>query len=293
MKRFQWRKWIYASMIGIASLPVFSQVWDQPVIYGKDNRLDLYESENAVQIELARSTFALVRADNVRSSTQAGFSQLSAKVFGEEAYMCKDERFYDQWVAAFCSGFLVTEDIAVTAGHCVRNADECTDTAFVFDFSMTIKDADSRVVPTSSVYHCAELIHTAQNDTTGADFAVVRLDRSVTDRPPLPLRASGEPAPKDPLFVIGHPSGLPTKLADGASVRSLKKGFFVADLDTYGGNSGSAVFNAKTGSIEGILVRGETDFVYMNGCYRSKVCDQAGCRGEDVTRISEVLQYLK
>ena len=45
-----------------------------------------------------------------------------------------------------------------------------------------------------------------------------------------------------PLVVIGHPSGLPTKIADGAWVRNNESEYyFVTNLDTFGGNSGSAV----------------------------------------------------
>jgi hypothetical protein len=95
------------------------------------------------------------------------------------------------------------------------------------------------------------------------------------------------------LVVVGHPSGLAVKIAAGATVRSnLESAYFVANLDTYGGNSGSAVFNEQTGLIEGILVRGETDFKYKNGCYVSNICDVDGCRGEDVTRVSEILSHV-
>ncbi len=65
-------------------------------------------------------------------------------------------------------------------------------------------------------------------------------------------------------------------------------GYYVANLDTYGGNSGSAVFNAKTGVIEGILMRGENDYVYKNGCRVSNVCASDACRGEDVTKLSSI-----
>ncbi len=88
-------------------------------------------------------------------------------------------------------------------------------------------------------------------------------------------------------MVIGHPAGLPTKVSGGAKVRDAgPTGHFVANLDTYGGNSGSAVFNAKTGLIEGILVRGEIDYTWRGGCKVSNTCADDGCRGEDVTKIS-------
>ena len=51
--------------------------------------------------------------------------------------------------------------------------------------------------------------------------------------------------------------------------------------------------NETTGEVEGILVRGETDFVYKNSCRVSNVCADDGCRGEDVTRITDVFDALR
>jgi hypothetical protein len=83
---------------------------------------------------------------------------------------------------------------------------------------------------------------------------------------------------------------LPTKFADGAAVRNNQPdAFFVANLDTYGGNSGSPVFNSDTHEVEGILVRGDADFVQHGNCQVSLVCPTTGCRGEDCTRIAEII----
>jgi len=88
--------------------------------------------------------------------------------------------------------------------------------------------------------------------------------------------------------VIGHPVGLPVKVAGDAKVRDASPRYFVmTDLDTFGGNSGSAVFNAKTKLIEGILVRGGTDFVRSPaGCTVSCQVGQNEGKGEAVTKIS-------
>ncbi|MDD5627517.1 MAG: serine protease, partial [Elusimicrobia bacterium] len=127
----------------------------------------------------------------------------------------------------------------------------------------------------------------------GADWALVKLDRPAAGHKPLALNKAGTPANKTPLFVIGHPAGLPTKVAGGATVRDASpEGYFVANLDTYGGNSGSAVFNAYTGLVEGILVRGENDYVWKGDCMVSNKCPEDGCRGEDVTKLSAVLSSL-
>ena len=66
--------------------------------------------------------------------------------------------------------------------------------------------------------------------------------------------------------------------------------YFSSNLDTFGGNSGSAVFNADTGEVEGILVRGEADYVNdrRRGCKVPNQCSDGGCRGEEVTRITNI-----
>ena len=129
-------------------------------------------------------------------------------------------------------------------------------------------------------------------ESAGKDYAVVKLDRPVVGHNPLRLRQSGSLSVNDSIVVMGYPSGIPLKIAGGAKVRSLQSGYFVANLDTYGGNSGSAVFNETTGEVEGILVRGETDFVSNGNCRVSNKCKDDECRGEDVTTIAEVLGDL-
>src|SRR5690606_35958513 len=120
---------------------------------------------------------------------------------------------------------------------------DCTDTSFVFGFAIERSGILPRTVETEDVYKCSEIIH-SQVASNGSDFAVIKLDRPVVDHAPLALRQSGAPPVGEPLVVIGHPSGLPTKVAGGANVREMKSTYLVANLDTYGGNSGSAVFNA-------------------------------------------------
>jgi hypothetical protein len=52
------------------------------------------------------------------------------------------------------------------------------------------------------------------------------------------------------------------------------------------------VFNQATGDVEGILVRGDTDFVFNGECRISNVCSTNGCRGEDVTRVSQFAENV-
>ncbi len=258
------------------------------VIYGSDNRIDYYETGDVNLRNLADATVALIKSSGLKSN--GSDTAIVSVGFGKSMGLCTSEPFYNQETAAFCSGFLVAPDTIVTAGHCV-SASSCFDVHFVFDFKLEAANRLPHSVPTNRVFSCKQVVHSV-SVATGEDFAVVKLDRPVTHVAPLALRGAGSPAVGDDLTVVGYPSGLPVKVADGAKVRAVQSQFLVANLDTYGGNSGSAVFNSGTGLVEGVLVRGEVDFVYNNGCNQSKVCASDGCRGEDVTLIHQVLPYL-
>lgn len=269
------------------AIPAFSaEDAENKVIYGDDDRLDLYQVSDARLLKLADSTVALFEKTDVAIGGDQ--AKLTTASYAESYGLCKEEPFYDQVTGAFCSGSLVAPDIIMTAGHCVKTANACKNIKFVFGFAVKSAGVMPRTVPAGEVYGCSQLLGREQ-DGDGADWALVRLDRKVANHEPLKYNAADTLTNGDKLFVIGHPAGLPTKVAGGATVRDAStEGYFVANLDTYGGNSGSAVFNAKTGVVEGILVRGENDYVYKNGCRVSNVCPTAGCRGEDVTKLSSV-----
>ena len=222
-----------------------------------------------------------------------GLRALKGANYGTSLGLCSDERFAEQNTGAFCSGFLIADDIIVTAGHCIPDLKTCGETSYAFGYRVARPGVLPKLISSSEVYGCAELIH-AQSPSDGADFAIVKLDRKVTNHLPLLLRTSGDVKVGDALTVMGYPEGLPLKIADGATVRSVAKpGFFVANTDTYGGNSGSAVINASTHLVEGVLVRGEKDFEWTSaGCARSYRCKENACRGEDVTRIGEIAKAL-
>ena len=259
------------------------------VIYGTDGRLDYYQTTDLLR-RLADSTVALVKTNQLIS--QSGAVAVSGKNYGQEMMLCSTEKFKEQNTAAFCSGSLVAPDTIITAGHCITNQSDCNETSFVFGFAIKSAGVLPSQVASTEVYRCKSIVKQVLT-SAAADFAVIKLDRAVTNHQPLSIRRSGEVQVNDPLVVIGHPSGLPTKITTGGIVRSIANSdYFVANTDTYGGNSGSAVFNANTGLIEGILVRGEQDFTPRGNCYVSNVCQDNSCRGEDITRVALVAGYI-
>lgn len=256
---------------------VFAQNLGQPpqkqpkVIYGQDNRLD-YSDTTDVRKLLADSTVAMVPKRNLNGSSRYN-------------YVCSDEVFHNQRTLATCSGFLVAPNKIATAGHCIETQADCEDNLWVFNYNDQNPQMDSR-----DVYRCKKIL--GRHLDGQIDYAVIELTKANPHVEPLTM-ATTPPEKGDPVFVIGHPVGLPVKIADGATVRSTNFNFFLATLDTYGGNSGSPVFN-KNDEVQGILVRGYTDFQYDSSsrCQRSMRCLDTDCSGEGVTHIKYVNQIL-
>jgi hypothetical protein len=274
----------------LLSFSVLAANPEMDVIYGDDNRMDVYESPDALLVEASRSTVAMIDTQNLRL-TPSGYQIIGMTLKDRGA--CSKERFAHQFSVAKCSGFLAAPNVIVTAGHCAKANTTCPTGKWVFDYKSASENKNSVIIPRSSVYSCKRILSRALDPVSKQDYTVIELDRAVTDRGPLPFRKTGSVNPGDSVAVIGHPVGLPTKISDHAAVRRVTPVYFVANLDTYHGNSGSAVINTSTGVVEGILVRGDNDFVKdRSGCQVSKVCPDDGCRGEDVTNIT-IIDYLK
>mgnify|MGYP000697511013 CR=1 FL=1 len=260
------------------------------VIYGDDDRHDLYEVADQRDLSIAHSTVAVMSSSDLRAEGERFI--LPPKTFGSEYNLCASEPFREQPNHAFCSGTLVGPDLILTAGHCVRTQSACNTTRFVFDYAVTAPGVFPSVLAKSQVYSCVSIV-AREELSSGADYAIVRIDRVVTDREPIAVLRDADAKKGDEIFVVGHPAGLPTKIAGGAAVRDDSNvGYLVANLDTYGGNSGSGVFDARSGVLVGVLVRGETDFVSTGGCRVSNICSSEGCRGEDVTKASSFVSHL-
>ncbi|MBK9322463.1 MAG: trypsin-like peptidase domain-containing protein [Bdellovibrionaceae bacterium] len=273
----------FLSPIAIANI-------QKKVIYGDDGRIQFFQVQRPEVRAVADSTAAMIPNSNLEVKS-GGITKINADSFKRVFGVCSNEPFSSEPVGAMCSAFLVGRDLIATAGHCVTD-ESCPETSFVFSYRMSSLNQAPTEVSSSEVYRCTEVIDREQ--TQNQDYALVRVDRPVLGHQILTL-AKSAPQAGDSLFVVGHPSGIPTKVAGGASVRSVYNGYFSANLDTYGGNSGSAVFSESTLEVVGVLVRGENDFDYdsQNQCMMSHRCADDGCRGEDVTLISYISQAIK
>jgi hypothetical protein len=262
----------------------------QKVIYGSDDRIDVFQVSDQAILNDVDSVVALFNAADIRDNGN-GTSTLRTRNFGAARNLCEGEAFRNQPIGAFCSGFLVAPNIIATAGHCASENDVTT-VRFVFGYRMVDADTPQTTIDNAEIYRGVRIVG-RQLTNNGPDWCLIEIDRAVPNHRVVSIRREGKVSEDQALHVIGHPVGLPTKVAGGAAVRSNDPAaFFVANLDTYGGNSGSPVFNSENHQVEGILVRGETDFVSSGSCNVSLVCPSTGCRGEDVTRTTEFQQLV-
>lgn len=308
------------SLVVVSSL-VLSQAAQARVIYGEDHRREISEA-TPFQQKFAQGAATMISSKEMtRSQAKPGVVQFTQRTLrqwlesqingGEESEkvkslfskdvrkaaqagitFCEGEPFVDQPNPGMCSGFLIAPDLLVTAGHCAELPTFCSEYKWVFGFDYNPATKQAGVdIKEEDIYGCKKIISSALSSGAGLDYALVQLDREVKNREPLDFRNDQQVETNTPIFVVGSPSGLPLKVADGANVRTnVHPFYFNANLDTFQGNSGSGVFNAKTGVIEGILVRGEEDYVpnQEKMCVESNKCTNEGCRGESVTRITAI-----
>ncbi len=263
---------------------------DEKVVYGDDDRLDVYEETNPSHVAWAASTCALVDDSDLIDNGNGTYTLSTTAFLYSGRPPCSDEPYGDQPVAPFCTGFMVGDDLLATAGHCVSESDLAS-TRFLFGFDMVDATTAVLVFDAEQVYRGVEVMARRLSDDD--DFSVIRVDRLITapDAQALPLRETDTIAVGQQVGVIGHPSGLPKKIAFGSETRVRKnnaQGYFNANLDTYGGNSGSPVFNTADGVVEGILVRGNTDFTIDGDCFRSNVLEDTM---EESERVSKSAQF--
>lgn len=268
------RNWLHCGLVlGALALPSCADGMTEPelsgiaqqIIYGSDDRLDVYEHPDALLRQVAASSVVALVGRPLLASSQDGDAMIVAKPLTESYDVCADARFASQPVAAGCSGTLIDDDLVLTAGHCISTDEECSNYAFVFDYFLR---APSQMEPLSwgDVYGCRRIVkRELSRDASGGpriDYAIVQLDRRALGRTPVALRTTPLEA-GEPLATISCPTGLPLKIDSGARVldtRTDLRDYFLLDSDTFQVSSGAGVFDASAG-LAGVLVRGGKDYV--------------------------------
>jgi V8-like Glu-specific endopeptidase len=261
-------------------------------IYGNDNRrlirsLDPDNSLDQIYLHYSPSILAQIPSWRITEQTKNTIA-IETKTLRSGLKFCADEKFLEEPIVSSCTAFLVAPNMIMTAGHCVKDKFECKKNTWVLDYHNNDDNLyiDNKITfNKDKTFQCAELITQAENQKV--DYAIIRLDRAIDDRPMLKIRKNGKTDSKEPLILFGHPLGMPLMVSDQIFIRDNSLEYvFKTNADSFSGNSGSPLIGLNSGLVEGILIKGDDDFV-MNSkenCNKTVKCHDKDCRGETVLR---------
>lgn len=272
-----------AAVLACGNAPEAVDESEDELIYGTDDRLQYGQVLGTPYQLWADSTAALINKAKVSCSGGNCALTTTPWTMANGNRLCQNVRYRGEPNPGDCTGFLVGPKLLATAGHCPVLGPPCADTKIVFGFTA---DASGGSVPTSvperNVYQC--ISNTSKYSTTTEDWSLLELDRVVEGRAPLYVRHDGTPAGGLGLAIIGYPMGIPLKVSPTGEVKSTTTGVFYHNVESFGGNSGSPVFDRLTGLIEGIHVTPPTSHWTastdaMGSCVKETVCPTTGCPG--------------
>lgn len=232
-----------------------------------------------------RSVGLVVQKSQIHRITDTLYQLDVSGRLGDQFRLCPGELFVDQPVAGEGTTFVIGAKTLVTASHVFSQSID--NYAIVFGYELISKKGAYEVfIPVSNVYFPTKMVLDASEE----DFAVYEVDRPLHVAP-LPLSNRQIAPDKGVVYMIGHPLGLPKKVALNASVgENSNASYFYTSLDAFQGNSGSPVFLFGTNEVIGILVSGQKDYEWNGQCNRSTNCVPPYCRGEKVVRIRAVFR---
>jgi hypothetical protein len=266
------------------------------IVYGDDDRRELYEQAGDPRAAIADSAVALVPRASLagRRGPELADDVVS---WGDQDGLCPGEPFAEQPVAAFCSGVLVDWDLVLTVAHCVEGI-PLDEVALVMGYYYV----EPGVLGTSAadVLTPIEVVaqaHGVTRDDAVLDYAWVRLARPAPPwRRPAPLRATTHPlVDGESLALMGSAGGTPLKLDFGATVldaRPEQLDYFAADTDTSRGSSGAGAFDPEL-VLAGMLARGGEDFTPTDaGCLTTRREQVVTDTWEELTYVQQALAGL-
>lgn len=265
------------------------------LILGEDDRIDFFQIQDERIRRNANCVAAICLKDNL-IDTNNGFFVFKVKNYGAAFNLCSDEPFCRQPISTglMFTGFLVKQDVIATAAHCA-NEKNVTELRVFFDFKMLNPFKTVTQILNENIYKGVEIIRRVYNRSNGSDWALIKLDRKVVSKPIVELSENAI-SRNQPIYILGHPCGLPLKYTSEAKVRDITETCFAADLNVYCGSSGSPVFDSKTHEVIGIVVRGNNnDFRWTGKCWVSIIYPHPEKHSEkpQCTRVSEFIRNVK
>gem|GEM_PF-5587747 len=168
-------------------------------------------------------------------------------------------RFGEQRSIGYGTAFLIAPDILLTTKHTFDQIDpeKWEDLRYVFGWS---GDGEGDMLYDSQFTILeGELIRDSCSGTLD-DYAMIRLKEKVEFDPLIPDLNPRSSLKGRWMYTLGYPGGIPQVLAvDGKWVQGGSY-TFTTNLDVFGGNSGSPIFDLMTHEVLGMLLKGADDY---------------------------------
>jgi hypothetical protein len=170
----------------------------------------------------------------------------------------------------WCSGTLVSDDLFLTAGFCLETRPVAWEVPRIDGTEQPISRTE---IATNMHVDFNYQIDPQGNDPEPVSFPVLELvEDQLGDLPYVILRLDGspgqsfgaarvgtdDPSDGDTLCVIGHPLGLPKRVATGQALGVQDFRLF-HDVDTEGGSGGSGLLTSPEGVLVGMHTNGGCD----------------------------------
>ena len=253
------------------------------------NQLDPNINWQLYMLLINKSVGMIVEKDKLIKISNA-FYQLEMNTTLKQYYnLCDNSSFNNQTVVGAGTAFISSNNSMLTAKHVFQKP--LDQYVVVFGYEITnSKGVVESIIHKSNIYYPKEMLHSFLD----LDVSHFSVDREFNaDQSILSTANSKDSSLGDEIYMIGHPSGLPKKIAVNAGVlENNHSQYFYTSLDSFQGNSGSPVFDFKTNKVIGILVSGEVDYIFNGNCNEVNSCAYPYCKGEKVIRIEEVLKRM-
>ncbi|MET1260221.1 serine protease [Flagellimonas sp. DF-77] len=255
-----------------------------------DSRLEIADLNPERNLELlmlitSNSVGMIVEKEKLNKISSDFYQIDIGNTLQSQLNLCDNVSFGTQPKVGIGSAFVINDDTMLTAAHVFQRPIE--EYVVVFGFEISTKGgAVNRTIHKSNIFYPSQ-DYKRVNDL---DIVLFRVSK-IINKPRLSLGDSRSLKVGHKIYMIGHPSGLPKKIALNASILdNTHPQYFYTSLDGFQGNSGSPVLNFNTNQVIGILVSGETDYVFNGSCYTDNICREPYCKGEKVIRIENILK---
>jgi hypothetical protein len=172
-----------------------------------------------------------------------------------------------------CSGTLIDDNLFLTAGHCITppsdkghrvpldnvtglpigNDERATNMRVEFNYQLDNMGTDRSPVE----FDVVALVE--HHHSTLLDYAILQLDGDPGQSFGVAPVLARDPSPGSSICVIGHPDGVPKRVAAGTAANTVASWIPYRDLNTADGSSGAGILDSPEGPLIGVHIGGNCD----------------------------------